>query len=449
MVKKFVAAIFTAFVIGAALAAHWLGARYAAKSVMSVPVREYSTFTYPEDPAVHSARFGWYDGRRLKLSTRDGLHFDFVFEPDHPGTARVKFKDVDMALMQPRLPAWVKSDPALERIALTDREWNRQQVSFEPRGPHVEIEGGDGWERAHIYSADLARNCLNAGLWEILLYSKEKGRKTLYYHGWFTFPLGWYARIFERENGLRYWRHWYYLEHWDNPAGLKMDLAKLRRVVREIPVRAAFNPDGPILVEGEQICKRKNMTPEKLATWGDFIRESSRVRFAAFLPPGRYYVSHPWGNEYWRLARFLGADLREIQSPAMEEPMNEVVLKFQDTKGNDSRFIISGFSLRRLPRLKPQDYPKGLYMPMGIGVPPFHQSYEDLENNPPDKSPYFCVWLDAKNRWINHHEGGIDGPVLFVDKNNPKLLHVYLLSYERHSLIAHYRIYLPSNAEAL
>ena len=77
-------------------------------------------------------------------------------------------------------------------------------------------------------------------------------------------------------------------------------------------------------------------------------------------------------------------------------------------------------------------------MPMGIGVPPFFLSYEDLKRNPPDKSPYFSVLLDSHDKWINHHEVAIDGPVLHRDMNNPNLIHVYLLSYERHSLVGHF-----------
>jgi hypothetical protein len=78
-----------------------------------------------------------------------------------------------------------------------------------------------------------------------------------------------------------------------------------------------------------------------------------------------------------------------------------------------------------------------MYMPMGIGVPPFFQSYDALEKSPPQESPYVSVLLDGNDRWIDHHSFAIDGPVLHRDEEDPELLHVYLLSYERHSLIAH------------
>jgi hypothetical protein len=117
--------------------------------------------------------------------------------------------------------------------------------------------------------------------------------------------------------------------------------------------------------------------------------------------------------------------------------LNELELVFTSKTGATNRFLVSGFSLEGLPAVPVKDYPKGLYMPMGIGTPPFFQSYADLEKNPPDKSAYFSVLLDAAGRWINHHDVAIDGPVLHRDADQPYLVHVYLLSYERHALIAH------------
>lgn len=52
--------------------------------------------------------------------------------------------------------------------------------------------------------------------------------------------------------------------------------------------------------------------------------------------------------------------------------------------------------------------------------------------------------LDSDGKWIDHHDLGVDGPVLHLDKDNPNLLHLYLLSYERNTLIAHYAIDLSS-----
>jgi hypothetical protein len=202
-------------------------------------------------------------------------------------------------------------------------------------------------------------------------------------------------------------------------------------------VPTTFDRSEKVLAAGEQLRKRRTTLAENIVSWGDFY-DGRKVHFASFIPPGRYSVSHPWKNQYWRMDRFEKTILREIVSPASAEPLQELELVFSSTKQEGvCRFIVSGFDLQKLPQLAMQDYPKGLYMPMGIGVPPFFQSYDELQQQPPDKSPYVSVLLDGNEKWIDHHRFGIDGPVMHRDATNPDLLHVYLLSYERHSLIGH------------
>jgi uncharacterized membrane protein YdjX (TVP38/TMEM64 family) len=425
-------------VAGVALRTHF---RYKTADTMEVPVREYTNAEYPEDPANRSLHYGQYDGRRLTLIKKDTTHFDFIFGSDNPHVAKVVFRDVDVSLMTPGLPEWTKADDGLRRIALTDRQWNRQQVRLGgPDSPHVEVTGGDSWEQENLYSAELAKNCLNAGLWEVLLFTKEGGDKALYYQGWFTFPLGHYKDLFEHNTGLSYWKHWYYLEHWFDPAGTPVPMDKLREVVREREVKATFNKSERVIAAGEQARKRRTTVGENIVTWGDFY-DGRKIRFASFIPPGRYSLNHPWKNEYRRIDRFDRAILREIRSPVTDKTLHELELVFSSTKREGlSRFFVSGFDLAALPQLPVKDYPKGMYMPMGIGVPPFFQSYEELEKNPPHRSPYVSVLLDEQDNWIDHHSFAIDGPVLHRDEKDPNLLHVYLLSYERHSLIAHFVI---------
>ena len=152
--------------------------RYHTSDVMDVAMTEYTNAEYPEDPAGRSVDLGKYTGRKLQLVKKDDTHFDFVFTSDHAHVAKVVFKDIDVSLMTPSVPEWAKADAGLQRIALTDRQWNRQQVAFGgPDSAHVEMTGGDGYEVSNLYSAELAKNCLNAGLWELLLFKKEKWPK--------------------------------------------------------------------------------------------------------------------------------------------------------------------------------------------------------------------------------------------------------------------------------
>jgi len=432
---------------------------------MNVRVTETCAADYPEDPSPHSSEFGCYQGRNLTLVAGcDGRHFDFIFESDDPRIARIVFRDIDVSLMTPGLPKYVRGDKGLQRIAVVDRQWNRQQVQFDVPGPHAEVTGGDGFEVENLRVASLAKNCLNAGLWEVLLFTKENGKKAMYYQGWFTFPMGHYKRIWEENTGLSYFSdlNGYRMEHWLDPSGTPIALERLRTACSETPIDAQYDPCEPIAYDGEQTRKTlsSNMTVQQ--TWSD-VQASDQGSFATFLPPGRYHVDAPWGNEFWRLAAFEQAVVRSVQCPSSpDKSLHEIELVFQADpsriekkkhgeftpcrfrrdvgrdKCSTTRIIVGGIDLDSLPVLPKQNYSKGLYMPMGIGVPPFYQTYEELQANPPTCSPYYSFMLNEKSQWIDHHKAAIDGPVLLRDADNPDLIHMYLLSYERHVLVAHF-----------
>lgn len=439
--------------------------RYQIANEMIVPLTEYTNVEYPEDPANRSPHHGQYQGRRVRLIRKDDTHFDVVVEPveptNTPHIATITFHDVDVSLMTPSLPEWCKRDLGNRRIALTDRQWNRQQVAFAVSGPsdanqRVAVSGGDGFERENLSSAELAKNCLNAGLWEVLLFHPGSNGKELYYQGWFTFPLGLYREQFERGTGLRYGDHWHYLEHWFDPAGTMVKLDDLRRVTSTVATQFEFDPTEKIIAGGEQLRKRRTLLTPNLRTWGDFT-DAPDIQFASFIPPGRYSVRHPWKNEYHRLAALKSGTLREIESPAdttaadntTNKPRHELELQFVSREGTVNRFFVSGFRWDDLPQLAVADYAKGMYMPMGIGVPPFFQTELALLANPPHLSAYFSVLLDPDDRWIDHHKTAIDGPVLHRDQHDPNMLHLYLLSYERHSLVRHVTVRRTAMSDGL
>jgi hypothetical protein len=258
--------------------------------------------------------------------------------------------------------------------------------------------------------------------------------------------LGHYKRLFERVNGIPYETYRWRLEHWLDPEGTRVDLDALRKVVRDRAVTATFLADEPIFASGEQQRKLRTLNARNLVTWKDFYDPARSIEFASFVKPGRYDVRKPHAHELWRLARFTGAALRDVTPLGSERTLQEIELRFLDQNGDAaSRFLVGGVDLAALPQLAVSDYPKGLYMPMGIGVPPFYQSYQALESGPPARSPYFSVLVDAENRWINHHDVAIDGVAMHRDLDKPSLVHVYLLSYERHSLIGHFLIETSGN----
>jgi hypothetical protein len=424
----------------------WVLQRYAVSPGMSISLDEVGPGEYAEDPALRSAEYGQYGDRFLRLFRRSDTRFDFVFEPRDHHAATVAIRDVDVGLMTPGEPAWTKGDAVLEGIALSERQWTRQQVSFPAGSPHLTVQGGDGFEEGQLYSAELAKGGLGAGRWEVLLYSKENGAKALYYQGWFTFPLGHYKHVFEHKTGLSYLDHWQRLERWQSPAGQTVSLGRLRAVVAERQAPATMAGDDPLLMEGEQARKRKNVQGHWLRTWKDLI-DGRSLTFASLVVPGRYDARQPWGNEYGRLATLTSATVRDVRPRGVEggpgttgqgRTLAEVELAFAARSGGDvTRVVASGIDLAALPAIEPLDYPQGLYAPMGIGVPPFGEAYADLERRPPERSLYFSMMLDAGGRWLDHRKIGIDGVVMHRDQTNGKLLHVYLLGYERALLVNH------------
>jgi hypothetical protein len=271
-----------------ALGLAWFSSRYAVSDEMQVGLKEFSNVEYPANPAPLSKDFQRYSNRKLTVIKRDETHFDFVLEPTNQKTARIVIKNVDLSLMVPKAPKWVGQDAGLETIAFVDREWNRQQVSFPVDSEHVEITGGDGFEKQSIVEIALSNNCLNAGYWEVLLFTKEDTKKSLYYQGWFTFPMGHYKNVFETINNLPYWKHAWRLEHWQDPSGTVVPVESLRQVIDEKTASIEFPTNERIIASGEQGRKVRTTLAKNLTTWQDFYTNADEIKFATFRAPGYY-----------------------------------------------------------------------------------------------------------------------------------------------------------------
>jgi len=359
----------------------------------------------------------------------------------HSHTTPIELSPVNLALWMPVPAPWVRSDRDLTAISIIDHEWNRQQVHFPITSPVVHfLPGGDGYEAQHLTGIDLARNCLNAGLWELILWTKEDGQKTVSAHFWFTFPLGLYKHLFETETQLSYWTYWWSLEHWHDPVGTPVHLNHLRTVTEEWRVPATAHWEEAPLWPDEQAAKRPNILSTPISTYRDWYTHP--LAFAAFIPPGIYSLTHPHAVRLETLASFQYATWRAVQ--VNEHPRIELDLHFLDSQdGATSHLLFGGFTLSELP-LASSDRPTHTWQtPMGIGTPPFVESYSTLQTVPAAKRTIYGLHLDGHDRWLNHHDIGVDGPLLFRDRHNPATIHLYLLSYERHALLNHFTLTCP------
>ncbi len=422
----------------------WMVDRYDDQPRQSVALKAFTTAEYPDNPENRSRVFGGYPHRHLVIESLGATRFRFLLEPTAPQAATIELTDVDLAHFVAAVPPWIKADPELTKVGLIDREWNRQQVRFPRTAFQVQVrEGGDGFESRALSRIDLARNCLNAGLWELLLFTEEEGEERVYEHLWFTFPLGLYKQLFEQVNGLSYWSYWWSLEHWVDPAGTAIRVDRLRTVEQEWTVVATAQWDEPVPAQGEQSRKRRNIMTPIATTYRDWYTQP--VRFASFIPPGRYSRAHPRETQLHYLAELTGVTFRLVRTPPTSKPLGEIELAFRSSRTQEAtRLIIGGLDLAMLPRIDPSEYDRGWQAPLGIGNPGFFESYEHVVASPPIQRTWYGFHLDAHNRWIDHHAVGVDGPVLHWDAYDPTLLHLYLLSYERHALLNHVTLVIPN-----
>jgi len=117
----------------------------------------------------------------------------------------------------------------------------------------------------------------------------------------------------------------------------------------------------------------------------------------------------------------------------------ELNLYFSSNDNNtQTKFVIGGLQKDRIPVLNMSSHHKGFQMPMGISNHSFYNDYSDLLKYSSKEEPYFAALLDQNDHWVNSHEVGIDGPLFFIDDQDPSKLHLLILSFERHSFVGHY-----------
>jgi hypothetical protein len=364
-----------------------------------VALLAFNNDEYPENPENTSQVFGTYPHGQLIIKQLDGTRYRFLLKPATPQTAAIELTDadVDLAHFVAAVPVWVKVDPDLTKISLIDREWNRQQIRLARSSLHVHA-GGDGFEQRALSRVDLARNCLNAGLWELLLFTTEDGEERVYEHVWFTFPLGLYKQLFEQVNGLSYWSYWWRLEHWVDPSGTPLLLDRLRTVERERTVSVSAQWDEPPAVRGEQLPKQRNILTPPAPTYRDWHNQP--VHFSSFIQPGRYSRAHPRETQLHYLAELTGSVIRRIKTTGDPRPLFEIELTFRSSKtGEPARLILGGLDLAAVPAGSPKEYERGWQVPFGIGKPsyPTHvlrvssRCSESLARSPCDR----CGWAAA------------------------------------------------------
>ena len=385
----------------------------------------------------------------LQSVDKEELHYNLNFKLQKDGREiAISLDDIDLSLMMPSAPESARGNAELVKWFIMEREFNRQRVVFKADSPHLRVKGNEQLEEKNI-SVHLTNNCLGAGYWELAVFAEENGVTEKIYQGFFDFPRGSYKDLVETVNAESYWKHARGIEAWYPGTtffkGQTLDFSTVRDVKRERQVSVRDLKDEAILIVAEQEKKAKLIvddTQENWQTWDDI--RNSQVQFQSFVTPGIYDRDKLWPSNYREIANLTDAVVKDIESPLSEKSLNEIDFYFQSEAGKTRKLTVSGVDLKALPQLSPQNYSRGLYMPLGYGTP-FTQDYEELKQNPPVKSPIFSVLFDESDRIIDYRRDvGINGMVMHRDAQNPDLVHFYLLSYERISLVGHYTIDLAN-----
>ena len=413
---------------------------------------ELSDDKYPDNPDIEIRHQldGQFSHHEIVIDKNSNnlYNLHILPNPSNKISDTILLEDVNLLEFIPTFPDYIKEDPYMVKIGLINQEWNRQQVKF--------LEGqfqikGSNLESKSIVRVDLARNCLNAYLWEIIAFAKnENGAIRPCYHGWFDFPRELYASLFLQRNKVPFSEHKAYLEDWIDPEQDKINFDLLRTLdnnntkvltVENKKLKNLNDAYYPLI--GERKKKFKNIiNPLVPTSINDFLNDSTL--FGTFTPPGFYNTKDPRKTYLSK----LGILERVIFNETLSNNTNKdktFELKFVFSSNFDAaitNMIIGGLDKTKIPSLSIEDAKDGFQMPMGIANHSFYETYDFMQTNHSKENPYYGLLLNENENFMDSHWLGIDGPLLHWDKKKKDMLHVWILSFERHAFVGHYALQL-------
>jgi hypothetical protein len=395
----------------------------------STPTPSLKIPVKPDIPAGYPDRVGRFepplrqDLTSLQLTSLGQGRYAFRFSS---GTEVPALPEVDLRPFIPRVPLLAKGDPSLTRIALIQRELNRNQTRYPAPGRPETVF--------------IANNCLKSGLWEIGLDRKDSQGALTYYHGWFNFPRPEYARLFEALNGVPYAD----LDGYPKLDGLAVPLAKIRSVVRDVPLAAIdAHLAEPVDQFSEQARKAKLVLSPAARTYGDWSAPDRQpIVTAKFSEPGFYDGKDPVRFDLAWLAHPAEAHWRSVQSPNFKDGFAEIELRYQ----NGYRLLLADSRLAELAArsAKPTDEADLLHLTFGIETPEIYANADERDREFATERPAYLFLLDAKGNLVDNHLVGVDRIYLWREAGTPDRLHLYLVSYERIALVSHLSVALPT-----
>ncbi|MBK8517098.1 MAG: hypothetical protein IPL55_12710 [Saprospiraceae bacterium] len=134
--------------------------------VYRVPLTILSDEAYPDNPDLdlNNPVRQTYKFDHVSFKPVNDSLFDIQITSDSRRDT-ISLSSIKLKEMIPLACSKVKGDDYLTHITLINQEWNRNQVSFDRSEFNINIV-----DSKDITRLDIARNCLNAYLWEVILF---------------------------------------------------------------------------------------------------------------------------------------------------------------------------------------------------------------------------------------------------------------------------------------
>ena len=220
-------------------------------------------------------------------------------------------------------------------------------------------------------------------------------------------------------------------------SGLPVPLSALRKVDSEEPLAPVdLHAGDPLQRLPEQTSKTKHLLTPAIARYGDFAAAGNQpVSTSRFSEPGFYNPDDPMKFELAWLAHPSRVVARKAMPVAGGPPYVEIQIDFE----NGNRIL---FADSRIAGLAPRgEAPSAendvLKIVSGIGTPTIHATAAERAAELSEDRPRYLFLLDAQNKLLDNHFGGMDGIYLWRDAGTPGSLHVWLVGYERIAFAAH------------
>lgn len=401
------------------LASVFVCAHPAGEKRWNVDVRVEEPSGYKDNPSTLAPPLRQDLGKAM-LALKDDGKFDLELGS---GDGAVALRGADLALLVPRLPAYVGKDPNLVAYAALQREFNRNEVKFGA------VTGADDFR--------VANNCLKQGLWEVMLDKKTEKGNAMFFHGWLPFPADGYSSVFERVNGVPYEGCRKVMETYPTIDGMPAPLAALRSVEGETkgltPVALL---DEPVVRFGEQKRKQKLLLTEKVETYRDFCDEKKQpIKTAAFVEPGLYDSQQPLSFDL----RWLASPKEAVRRRAKTVVGGTGVEELEITFANGNRLLLADRDLGTMaPLAAAPDQDKDLLrLTFGIGTPDIYAAVADRSKEIAEARPNWVFLLDKDGKNIDNHKTGVDRVFVWREEGAAPKLHLYLVGYERIAVVGH------------